>query len=220
MAAKSGQGNAANGKANGKTKLGKAKAGKDNQSSPPSPLESKGFAKEEAEPKATDKKATDKKSPDKRTPAKAARAEKAKKPAAKAASPGAKPVAKQAAIPSKAKSPADQAFSGIPEAVSKRMARRALVFCGFPTALGMLTFIISYFIVSQNIYKLPTVAVLLVSLGFFGLGVVGLSYGAFSASWDEKRLGGWFGFSEFKTNFGRTVASWKAAQQRNTSSPS
>jgi Photosynthesis affected mutant 68 len=107
------------------------------------------------------------------------------------------------------------AFVGIPESVSRRMAKRAGLFCGIPTLLGMLTFVVSYFIVSKNIYKLPPIAVLLVSLGFFGLGVLGLSYGAFSASWDEGRLGSWLGFSEFRTNFGRTISSWKAAQQKN-----
>jgi Photosynthesis affected mutant 68 len=112
-------------------------------------------------------------------------------------------------------SPAKTAFSGIPESVSKRMAKRAALFCGIPTSLGMLTFVISYLVVINHVYKLPTVVVLLVSLGFFGLGVLGLSYGAFSASWDEGRLGHWFGWSEFRTNFGRTIASWKAAQQKN-----
>lgn len=102
------------------------------------------------------------------------------------------------------------AFSGIPVVVSKRMTRRMGLFCGIPTSLGMLTFIISYLLVSQHIYKLPTVAVLLVSLGFFGLGVLGLSYGALSASWDDDRVGTWLGWSEFRTNFGRTIESWKA----------
>ena len=106
-----------------------------------------------------------------------------------------------------------RAFSGVPEVVSKRMARRMAFFCGVPTSLGMLTFIISYLVVSQHLLNLPTIAVLLVSLGFFGLGVVGLSYGALSASWDEDRVGDWLGISEFRTNFGRTVQSWKSAKE-------
>lgn len=107
-----------------------------------------------------------------------------------------------------------RAFTGVPEEVSKRMARRMAFFCGIPTSLGMLTFIVSYFIVSQHLFKLPTVAVFLVSLGCFGLGVLGLSYGAFSASWDEGRLGSWFGWAEFRTNLGRAIASWKAAREK------
>lgn len=105
------------------------------------------------------------------------------------------------------------AFAGIPEVVSQRMARRMGLFCGIPTACGMLTFVISYFIVTQNLFDLPTVVVLLISLGFFGLGVLGLSYGALSASWDEERVGTWLGWDDFKTNFGRTVASWRSARQ-------
>ncbi|MDX2243457.1 MAG: PAM68 family protein [Leptolyngbyaceae cyanobacterium bins.302] len=107
-----------------------------------------------------------------------------------------------------------RAFTGVPEEVSKRMARRMAFFCGIPTSLGMLTFIVSYFIVSQHLFKLPTVVVLLLSLGFFGLGVVGLSYGALSASWDEGRVGNWLGWSEFRVNFGRAIASWKEARQK------
>lgn len=93
------------------------------------------------------------------------------------------------------------------------MARRMGFFCGIPTACGMLTFVLSYFIVTRNIFELPTVAVLLVSLGFFGLGVLGLSYGALSASWDEERVGTWFGWNDFRTNFRRTVESWRSARQ-------
>jgi len=107
-----------------------------------------------------------------------------------------------------------RAFTGVPEVVSKRMARRMAGFCGIPTGLGMLTFVVSYFIVTRGIYKLPTIAVLLVSLGFFGLGVLGLSYGAFSASWDEERVGSWLGWSEFRTNVGRAIASWKEGREK------
>lgn len=120
---------------------------------------------------------------------------------AKSRSPGAK------------KGSTANAFAGIPEVVSQRMARRMGLFCGIPTACGMLTFVISYFIVTQNLFDLPTVAVLLISLGFFGLGVLGLSYGALSASWDEDRVGTWFGWDDFKTNFSRTVESWRSARQ-------
>jgi hypothetical protein len=111
---------------------------------------------------------------------------------------------------------AQKASTGIPEVVTKRMTRRMAFFCGVPTALGMLTFVVSYIIVSQDLIKLPTVAVFLVSLGCFGLGVLGLSYGALSASWDEDRLGGWLGFNEFRVNFGRTVESWRSAKQKDS----
>jgi Photosynthesis affected mutant 68 len=137
-----------------------------------------------------------------------------KKPTKQATTPKILPKTSAKSEKQRSNSPANAAFASIPESVSKRMAKRAALFCGIPTVLGMSTFVISYFIVSKGIYKLPPVAVLLVSLGFFGLGVIGLSYGAFSASWDEGRLGNWLGLGEFRTNFGRTIESWKAAQRK------
>ncbi|MGJ3251499.1 MAG: PAM68 family protein [Elainellaceae cyanobacterium] len=103
-----------------------------------------------------------------------------------------------------------RADSGIPEAVSQRMVRRMVLFCGIPTLLGISTFLVSYQIVSRGVLDLPHSAVLLVSLGFFGLGVLGLSYGAMSASWDEDRRGGVLGWSEFTTNFQRMRQAWQS----------
>ncbi|MBZ8180765.1 MAG: PAM68 family protein [Oscillatoria sp. PMC 1051.18] len=114
--------------------------------------------------------------------------------------------------PNKSRSDA-QLKGAVPEVVSKRMIRRMALFCGIPTVLGIGSFIVSYFIVSKDWFDLPTVAVLLISMAFFGLGVVGLSYGIFSASWEEERVGSWLGFAEFKTNFGRTVAAWRSQRQ-------
>ena len=105
------------------------------------------------------------------------------------------------------------ASTAIPEVVSRRMARRMGVFCGIPTSLGMVTFIVSYIVVSHEWFKLPNVAVVLVSMGFFGLGVLGLSYGVLSASWDEERVGTRLGWGEFTTNFGRLTESWRTAKK-------
>jgi hypothetical protein len=104
--------------------------------------------------------------------------------------------------------------SSIPEVVSRRMVGRMMAFSGIPTVLGMMTFVVSYFIVKNHLFKLPNSAVLLVSLGFFGLGVLGLTYGVLSASWDEDRAGTWLGLEDFKLNFSRTVASWQEARQQ------
>ncbi|XGV95415.1 MAG: PAM68 family protein [Leptolyngbya sp. BL-A-14] len=109
--------------------------------------------------------------------------------------------------------------SGIPEVVNRRMVSRAAFFCGVPTACAILTFVASYLAIANDLFKPPTVAVLLVSLGFFGLGVLGLSYGPLSASWDEERLGNALGFDEFKLNFGRLRDSWRAAKAAKDSSP-
>jgi hypothetical protein len=101
---------------------------------------------------------------------------------------------------------------GIPEAVSKRMARRMAYFAGFPSVLSMLTFVASYVAMQRYHVVVPTVAVLLVSLLFFGLGVVGLSYGMLSASWDEEP-GSLLGFEHVGVNFGRMTEAFKSKGQ-------
>jgi len=109
-----------------------------------------------------------------------------------------------------------RAESGIPEVVSRRMIRRMALFSGIPSALGMSTFGISYWLVSQDIFDLPTYAVLFVSLGWFGLGVVGLTYGVLSASWEEDSLGSKIGLEEFKVNWGRMADTWQKNGDRKT----
>ncbi|MEG3899474.1 MULTISPECIES: PAM68 family protein [unclassified Microcoleus] len=102
----------------------------------------------------------------------------------------------------------------IPEVVSRRMISRIALFCGVPTLLGISTFFVSYLIVSQGLFDLPNTAVLLVSMGCFGLGVLGLSYGVLSASWDEEVSGSSLGWEEFNTNFGRMREAWRDAKSK------
>jgi len=92
------------------------------------------------------------------------------------------------------------------------MIARVALFSGTPTLLGVLTLVGSYFAVSQAWFPLPNVAVLLVSMGCFGLGVIGVSYGVLSASWDEDRKGTALGMEEFQTNFGRLREAWRSAR--------
>jgi len=103
--------------------------------------------------------------------------------------------------------------TAIPAIVSQRMLRRMALFCGLPTALGILTFIASYVVVSHNWFKLPNVAVVFVSMGFFGLSVLGLSYGVLSASWDEEIPGSKLGWNEFTLNWGRMRSAWRSKSQ-------
>jgi Photosynthesis affected mutant 68 len=123
----------------------------------------------------------------------------------------AKPAAKTSSAAKKA-SAADTAT--VPEVVSRRMVRRMTFFSGFPTFLGMLTFLVSYFLVKQGGVNLPASAVLLVSLGFFGIGVLGLTYGILSTSWDEDAVGSLLGMEQFSLNFGRMRGSWKEARNQ------
>lgn len=103
----------------------------------------------------------------------------------------------------------------VPKVVSNRMARRMAVFAGLPTFLGVSTFFVSYILFSQGWLRLPPIAVLLVTMGCFGLGVLGITYGILSASWDEDRVGGIWGWQEFKTNWGRMVTARRESRQKN-----
>ncbi len=114
--------------------------------------------------------------------------------------------------PAASASSSDSSLDAIPEAVSKRMLQRMGLFSGVPLFFGIASFFVSYFIVIGDVFPLPTSAVVLVSMGFFGLSVLGLSYGVLSASWEEEILGSKIGWEEFKVNFGRLTAAWREAR--------
>ncbi|MGD1922192.1 MAG: photosystem II biosynthesis protein [Pleurocapsa sp.] len=106
-------------------------------------------------------------------------------------------------------------LSAIPDVVSKRMGKRMAVFCGIPSTLGMSSLFFFYWLKIKEVVELPPYAALAVSFGFLGLGVLGLSYGLFSACWDEDRAGTLMGFDEFKVNLERTKDAWKASKKSN-----
>lgn len=95
------------------------------------------------------------------------------------------------------------------------MLARVGLFSGTPTLLGVFSLVGSYFVVSREWFPLPNVAVLLVSMGCFGLGVLGVSYGVLSASWDEDDEGTKLGIQEFQTNFRRLREAWRSARSKN-----
>jgi hypothetical protein len=126
--------------------------------------------------------------------------------------------AKKKPVPVPQSSAPSRSAMGIPPIVNRRLVRRAALFCGIPTALGILTFIVSYVVVSRHLVELPNTAVVLVSMLFFGIGVLGLSYGAISASWDEDRVGSWWGWQEFQKNCGVLQEAWQT-QRAKTQTP-
>lgn len=83
--------------------------------------------------------------------------------------------------------------------------------------MGLATFPSCYLMISQGWLEIPNVVVLLLSLGLFALGVLGLSYGVLSASWDEEQTGSRLGWEEFRLNFGRMVAGWRDQRQHTSS---
>lgn len=111
--------------------------------------------------------------------------------------------------PPRSRAKASANSGAIPEAVSRRMLRRMAVLSGTPVLLGVGIFFLAYYLQSRQIVDFPPVAVLLVTMGCFGLGVLGLTYGVLSASWDTEP-GSLLGLSEFKLNFSRVMDARKA----------
>jgi len=99
----------------------------------------------------------------------------------------------------------------IPKAVSRRMVRRMAILSISPVAVGVSIFFLSYYLLSNQIVTFAPIVVLLTTMGCFGLGVVGLTYGMLSASWDDEP-GSWLGLDEFKLNFGRIMDARKASK--------
>ncbi len=104
----------------------------------------------------------------------------------------------------------------IPKVVSQRMIRRVAAFCGVPTLLGIATLVASYLLIVFADIKLPPIAVLLVNMGLFGLGVLGITYGVLSSSWEEDKDGSLLGLSEFSVNWERMTAVWRETRQNKT----
>ena len=92
------------------------------------------------------------------------------------------------------------------------MARRISIATGVPSFLGMAVFVASYLLVSRDILPIPTVVTLAASGGCFLLGLLGLSYGVLSASWEEAP-GSRLGTEQIGLNLGRVSASLKAMRQ-------
>ncbi len=136
-----------------------------------------------------------------------------KKPAASPKKPENKPtVAKESPKKGEQKPTFSKEEMAIPKIVSQRMVRRVAGFCGIPTVLGISSLVGSYLLMTFADIKLPPIAVLLVNLGLFGLGVLGITYGVLSASWDEDRVGSFLGLGEFTTNWGRMVETWRSTR--------
>ncbi len=100
----------------------------------------------------------------------------------------------------------------IPRDVADRMARRVAIATGVPSVLGMAVFVISYLLVSRGILDIPPGITLVASGFFFLLGLIGLSYGVLSASW-EPQPGSLLGLEHLKPNIQRLRSSIKAQKQ-------
>jgi hypothetical protein len=104
----------------------------------------------------------------------------------------------------------------IPAPVANRMARRIAVATGVPSLLGMAVFVASYLLVSRRVLDIPPVITLASSGALFLLGVLGLSYGVLSASWEEAP-GSLLGLEQIGVNISRVRSSLRALRQGGSS---
>ncbi len=97
----------------------------------------------------------------------------------------------------------------IPQEVSNRMIRRVVFTTGLPTLSGMGVFVGSYLLITKGILDVPPAFTLSASALCFFVGLVGLSYGILSASWD-KQAGSILGIENIKPNIERMRNAFKS----------
>ena len=102
--------------------------------------------------------------------------------------------------------------SGIPKYVANRMARRIAFTTGIPTLSGMGVFIGSYFLISKGIAEISPTLTLVSSAICFLMGLLGLSYGILSASWDFNP-GSFLGLENIKPNINRIKDAFKSSKK-------
>ena len=101
----------------------------------------------------------------------------------------------------------------IPRYVADRMARRVAVFTGLPTIAGMGVFVGSYLLITQGVADIAPGLTLATSGGFFLLGLVGLSFGVLSSSW-EPDPGSVLGFENLRPNLQRMRETIRASKAK------
>ena len=104
----------------------------------------------------------------------------------------------------------------IPRYVADRMARRVSIFTGLPTVAGMGVFVGSYLLITRGIADIAPGLTLATSGGFFLLGLVGLSFGVLSSSWDPDP-GSVLGFENLRPNLQRMKETIRAAKTKEPS---
>ncbi len=101
--------------------------------------------------------------------------------------------------------------TGIPKYVADRMAKRIAIATGIPTLAGMGVFIGSYILISKGIADISPSLTLTISAGCFFVGLLGLSYGILSASWDVAN-GSILGIENIKPNINRMKDAFKTKE--------
>ena len=88
----------------------------------------------------------------------------------------------------------------IPTQITDRMLRRMILFSIGPVFFGFLLFPAFYYLKKVQGIDIPVWAVYIVQTTIFAGGLLGISYGVVSSSWDPKREGSLLGWNEFQAN--------------------
>jgi len=107
-------------------------------------------------------------------------------------------------------SPAPSSSSGPPvqevsPVVNARMFRRMLTFAGIPIAVGLVGLPTAYYLKKVLGWDLPNYAVYAFQSLAWGGGLLGITYGILSSSWDPGFEGSALGITEAKANLGALV---------------
>jgi len=87
-----------------------------------------------------------------------------------------------------------------PQAVVDRMFGRVLTFAGFPVVSALFFFPLFWYLKVVQKLEYPIWVVYVTSALAFGGGLLGITYGILSSSWDPRREGSFWGWTEFRAN--------------------
>ena len=97
----------------------------------------------------------------------------------------------------------DPSVGAVPELVADRMIGRIAAFFGIPVFGGLAIFVGAFFYSKQTDTVIQPSVIAYATQVPFVLGLVGITYGILSASWEPESDGSILGVGEFKTNVGR-----------------
>lgn len=96
----------------------------------------------------------------------------------------------------------DPSVGAVPELVANRMITRIAALAGIPVFGGLTIFVGAFFYSKKyDVVVQPSIVAYATQLPFI-LGLIGITYGILSSSWDEEP-GSLLGFKEAQLNFGR-----------------
>lgn len=107
----------------------------------------------------------------------------------------------------------DPSVGAVPEMVADRMIGRIAAFFGVPVFGGLAIFVGAFFYSKQTDTVIQPNIIAYATQVPFVLGLLGITYGIMSASWEPESEGSALGIDEFKTNFARVKDGLKRTRE-------